>query len=153
MRFTTLFTALFICLPLLTGCKQDNPFGTVYVEGTVTLDGTPIQGVSVTFNPRDGDLVAGGMTDVGGKFRVQTGGAPIGSGAKPGVYDVTFHKAVIEGADLSMEESIAKYGGQQPPVVYIIPQKYENPKTSELEPITVDADRKKNSFTFDLKSE
>ena len=97
--------------------------------------------------PRDGDQSAGGQTDVRGKFTVSTGGF---SGAKPGTYDVVFSKVEIPGADLPMDEYTQKYGGRQPEPVYLIPKKYESPKTSGIEPITVDTDRKKNSFTFEL---
>ena len=153
MRFTTFYIALIFILPLLAGCAEDNPFGTVYVEGTVTLDGTPIQEVSVTFIPVDGELSAGGITDINGKFTLTTGGAPSGSGAKPGTYNVAFSKIEVEGAGLSEEEYMAKYRGGTPPVIYHIPQKYENPAASGIEPITVGADKANNKFTFALTSQ
>jgi len=154
MRFTTLFIAFIFSLPLLTGCQQDNPFGTVYVEGTVTLDGAAIDGVSVTFIPRDSgeQLSAGGVTSANGKFTLTAGGSPAGSGARPGTYDVIFSKEEIPQTE-SPEEAVRLYGGGQPPVTYVIPRKYGSPVTSGIEPITVDTDRKKNSFTFVLTSE
>ena len=145
MRFT-LFLALLLSTTFFIGCREDNPFGTVPVEGVVTLDGAAIPLVSVTLIPREGAHSAGGQTDANGKFTVATGGY---SGAKPGTYDVTFSKIEIPGGDLSMEEHTAKYGGRQPEPVYLVPKKYESPKTSGIEPITVDSN-KKNSFTFEL---
>ena len=152
MRFTTFYIAFFTLL-FLVGCAEDNPFGTVYVEGTVTLDGTPIQEVSVTFIPVDGEQSAGGITDISGKFTLTTGGSPSGSGAKPGTYNVAFNKIEVEGAGLSEEEYMAKYKGVTPPVIYHIPQKYGNPAASGIEPITVDTDKANNKFTFALTSQ
>jgi hypothetical protein len=150
MRYT-LFIALALTLTLFIGCKgQENPHGTVPFEGTVTLDDKPIEGVSVTLNPKDGTNAAGGITGANGKFTVNTSGY---SGAKPGTYDVTFKKVEIPGQDLSFEESQAKYGGKTPSPIYHIPQKYESVKTSGMEPITVTTDKKQNVFTFELKSQ
>ena len=143
---------LIFAVACFNGCGGNkNPFGTVYLEGTVTLDGTPIDGVSVTLIPLDSgeQLSAGGVTDTSGKFTVTAGGSPAGSGARPGKYDITFSKISV-GAVASYEESLKLYGGGQPPVTYLIPQKYESAKTSGIEPVTVDTDKKKNVFTFEL---
>ena len=144
----------FLFLPFFIGCAQENPFGTVYVEGTVTLDGVAIDGVSVTLIPLDAgeQLSAGGVTDASGRFTVTAGGSPAGSGARPGTYDVTFSKVSITQTE-SYEESMRLYGGRQPPIMHLIPQRYGNPRTSDIESITVDTDRRKNKFTFELTSE
>ena len=152
MRITLIIAILLV--PFFAGCGgQDNPFGTVYVEGTVTFDGQPIDGVFITFNPRGGDMVAGGVTDARGRFTVQTAGAPIGSGAVPGEYDVTFRKTAMEGSGLSLEEFSAQYGGGMPPTTFLIPERYGNVRTSGLEPIVVDTNRRNNVFNFALTSE
>ena len=154
MRFT-IFIALILSTTFFVGCGTDksNPFGAVYVEGVVTLDGNPIEGATVTFNPRDGDQAAGGTTDARGKFTVQTGGAPVGSGAKPGVYDVTLRKSRVVGGELSQEEYQQQYGNKPLETVYLIPQKYGRTNTSGFEPITVSNNKADNQFTFDLSSE
>jgi hypothetical protein len=152
MRFT-IFIALVLSLTFFTGCSQPNPFGTVYVEGVVTLDGQPLAGADVMLHPRNGVHVAGGLTDARGRFTVTTGGAPLGSGAQPGEYDVTFRKVRMEGADLSMEELAARFGGRMPPAEWLIPQKYGEVRTSGLDPITVTPNRRQNVFTFELTSE
>jgi len=151
MRFS-FFITLMLSVTFFIGCggAQKNPYGTVHIEGTVTLDGVPIEGANINLNPRDGEYSAGGLTDAKGKFTVNTGGF---SGAKPGEYDVTFNKIEIPGQDLSFEESMAKYGGKTPDLIYHLPQKYDSPKTSGIEPITVDTDRKKNVFTFELTTQ
>ena len=150
MRFT-FFIALALSLVLFVGCTgTENPYGAVHVEGTVTVDGAAIPGINVNFVPRDGEHAAGGQTDANGKFTVSTGGF---NGAKPGTYDVVFSKVEIPGQDLSMEEYNARFGGRQPEPVHIIPQKFESPSTSGIEPVTVDTDRRKNVFTFDLRTQ
>ena len=146
----TFFTALTLSLVLFIGCKEkENPYGTVHIEGTVTLDGTAVEGVNVMLVPRGGDSAAGGITGANGKFTVNTSGY---GGAKPGEYDITFSKVEIPGQDLSMEEFQAKFGSRQPEPQYLIPKKYESVKTSGIEPITVTTDKKQNVFTFDLQS-
>ena len=147
MRFS-FFIALMLSVTFFIGCGgTQNPYGTVHIEGTVTLNGVPIDGANINLNPRDGVHSAGGLTDAKGKFTVNTSGF---SGAKPGEYDVTFSKIEIPGQDLSFEESMAKYGGKTPDPIYHIPQKYDSPNTSGIAPIVVDSDRKKNVFTFEL---
>ena len=66
--------------------------GAVRIEGTVTLDGAPLSGANVILHPRNRKVgqEAGGMTDHRGRFTVTTGNDPIGRGAVPGEYDVTF---------------------------------------------------------------
>jgi hypothetical protein len=149
MNLTKFVIASFLSVLVFTGCgKAPNPFGAVYVEGTVTYDGTPIEGVSVTFIPQGGDLAAGGMTDSSGKFTLTIGGASLGSGAKPGQYDVTFTKVELPEMRPLGEGPVA-----MPVPTYLIPQKYENPRASGIAPVTVDSDKSKNKFTFALSSQ
>jgi|GEM_PF-721281 len=121
---------------------NQNKYGTVNIEGTVTLDGEPMSGVSVILHPRDGNgSVAGGITTRGGKFTVTTdivvdptnplrGTVPMVRGALPGDYDVTFYK---------LKES--NHGiltlGNRPVPEYEVPQRYGDVKTSGLEPIRI----------------
>ena len=98
----------------------------IYIEGTLTLDGVPVQGVSVILIPRNAaGHVAGGITNARGKFTVTTGSASVGSGARAGEYDAVFFKPDV------------------------IPKKYNDPQTSGLEPIKIDAGGKKK-FSFSL---
>jgi len=151
MRYT-FFIALALILPLASfvGCSEANPHGTVHVEGTITFDGNPVQGVNITLRPRDGAHSAGGITDASGRFTVATGGF---NGAKPGEYDITFSKIEIPGGDLSYDEFMAQFGGRQPPAVHLIPQRFGDPNTSGIDPITVTTDRRQNVFRFELTSE
>ena len=153
MRLTTLLIVFIFAATFCAGCGANkNPFGTVYLEGVVTVDGQPIQGISVSLLPRTGDLAAGGITDANGKFVVVTGGAPVGSGAKPGEYDVVFRKQHTEGMNLSMEESKKLYGRGELPMTYLIPKRYSNSTTSGIAPITVSEKKSENKFRFELSS-
>ena len=154
MRLTIILTLL-LSLATFVGCggSNKNPYGAVYLEGTVTLDGSPMEGISVTLVPRDGDLSAGGITDAAGKFTVTTGGSAAGTGAKPGEYDVTFYKVELTGQGLSYEEYQKQFGDKQPETVYLVPKKYESAKTSEIPPITVSSNKADNKFDFALSSD
>ncbi|MDR0869453.1 MAG: carboxypeptidase-like regulatory domain-containing protein [Planctomycetaceae bacterium] len=139
---------LLLCFAAI-GCNNPNPFGTIKVSGTVLLDGNPVQGISVNFNPVGGDISAGGLTDDTGKYTLTTGGATVGGGAIPGEYNVTFSKVEIEGAELDMDEYLKKFGDRQPKITYVVPQKYEDVKTSGIASVKVEKGEK-NIFNFEL---
>jgi hypothetical protein len=137
---------------LLSGCAQKNPYDTTYVEGTVRLDGVPSAGISVTFASAGNDgNSAGGLTNSSGKYKLTAGGAPVGSGAIAGEYNVTFSKIEIEGSNLNYEEYQKQIGNRPPKKTYIVPQKYGNSKTSDIPPVKVEKS-KKNVFDFDLST-
>ena len=116
--------------------REVQPEGILYIEGTLVLDGTPVQGADVTLIPRsEGGREAFGLTNSSGKFKVTTDSAPAGSGVRAGEYDVTFSKRELS-------------GGKK----YVIPKKYDTPNTSGIEPIKIEAGGKK-SFHFELFSE
>ncbi|MDR1484911.1 MAG: carboxypeptidase-like regulatory domain-containing protein [Planctomycetaceae bacterium] len=140
-------TIIFVIV--LSGCGQKNPYDTVYVDGTVTLDGVPIANANVIFAPLGNGNTAGGLTDASGKYKLTTGGAPVGSGAIPDDYDVTFFKAEIEGANLTEEEYEKQIGNRMPKNIYIIPEKYTDTATSGITPVKVEKG-KKNTFNFNL---
>lgn len=62
----------------------------VKVGGTVTLDGTPVEGATVTFMSEDGLKTYGGSTDAAGKFELAGNGV---EGALPGNYKVLVVKS------------------------------------------------------------
>ena len=138
---------------------QRTPSGIVYLEGTVTLDGLPVDGVNVILHPRGGEgTSAGGMTDARGRFRVTTHPAPVGSGAKAGKYDVTFSKVetmemvMIAGRPVPASDFPHERAETFDTRRHIIPPRYGRPRTSGLEPISVEAGGR-NRFTFALTSE
>ena len=146
----------------LGGCGADDPYGAVVVKGTVTVDGKPMDGITISFNPVSGDgMNAGGMTDKQGRFVLTTGGAPFGTGAVPGEYNVTFAKVSNSGSEQpqqTVDEFNAQIagGGRRPSgpmsrVVHHIPEKYSKTATSDIQPVIVEK-KGKNSFNFDLKT-
>jgi hypothetical protein len=84
-----------VALMSVVGCAS----GLASAEGVVTLDGTPVEGATVSFVPVDDTVgrLANGRTDSSGRFRLSTSGKP---GAKPGDYKVTVIKVkAVEGGE------------------------------------------------------
>ncbi len=70
-----------------------------YVEGVVTLDGSPVEGVTVGFSPVDpAGMAAVGTTDANGVFSSVDRGRRAEGGALPGEYNVTFMKSARRGS-------------------------------------------------------
>ena len=73
---------------LLSGMACGGAGKPVKVSGRVTLDGQPLAGATVVFNPADGKgTIAAGRTDADGEFRLTTFGTD--DGALPGDYKIT----------------------------------------------------------------
>lgn len=53
-----------------SGCGRGGP-ALGGVEGTVTLDGTPVEGATVTFSPVEGGRSATAITDSAGHYRLE----------------------------------------------------------------------------------
>src|SRR5262245_40133458 len=81
----------FTLLLIAAGCNSGKP---VKVEGLVTLEGKPVEGATVTFNPQsDQGHIAAGRTGSDGTFRLTT--FTSGDGALAGDYQVTITKASL----------------------------------------------------------
>ncbi|WP_146117760.1 MULTISPECIES: carboxypeptidase-like regulatory domain-containing protein [Pirellulaceae] len=70
------FLSCFICLTSLVaiGCSKGDMPEIGHVSGTVTLDGKPMEGVQVMFEPVDGARSSTAMTDAEGKYVLQYNG-------------------------------------------------------------------------------
>ena len=149
---------------MLCGCGDDGP-STESVEGVVTLDSQPVEGVTVGFSP----TVAGkgtpatGLTDANGVFKLTAiGGGGPGQGTAVGEYNVSFSK-VSKGAGLSFEDTqkmmedpnYGESGGLSaaPANTDLLPEGYKDPKTSGFTVTVASGDNKGDDFKFDLKSE
>jgi hypothetical protein len=136
-----------ICLVVVTGCggTKGGP-ATVDVTGTVTLNGTPIDGASVLFSPdigsSDGRLASQATTDTSGHFKLSThvGGGKFKSGIVLGKYVVSVTK---------LDTAAAKNTFSPPK--NLLPPKYADPKTSLLTAEVVAGQA--NDFQFPLKGE
>lgn len=148
-------------LPILSlsGCMGGGP-AVNYVEGTVTLDGQPVEGVSVSFSPATPDGVAAtGTTDASGKFKLtSTNGGEPGAGAMAGDYTVGFLKTTIESAPgTDLETDDPNYGKAlhsdaevAPKVHHIVPTKYNNPAKSGFKATVKPGKNMGEEFKFDL---
>ena len=155
----------FVCLAalaFLVGCADKGAdVGTTAVTGTVTLDGQPVEGASVSFSPKSADgRAAAGKTDASGHFALTTIAA--GDGAMPGSYGVTVTKTsggkpAMTGppdASATPEERAAYMASvqemQKAPreITDLLPVKYKTVADSGL---TAEVKKGgKNEFTFEL---
>lgn len=84
---------LLAAVAALSGCGPK----LVPAGGTVTLDGTPVEGAMVTFVAEDGGATYTGQSDAGGAFTLSSGAEP---GAMPGKYKVLVTKtAAMSGGE------------------------------------------------------
>lgn len=134
-----------ICLSLVgCGSKGDQPeLGTV--NGTVTLDGQPLAGVAVVFQPDNG-RPSRGMTDAQGKYELiyirQT------KGAKVGPHRVEIAPSEDGGVEETEGDSEGgSTAGSKPAAKSKIPARYNS--KSELNVQVKSGDNKLN---FELKS-
>lgn len=153
-----LYAILCCCASLSCGCTPSNPYGTVSVTGKVTVDGAPLEGVTVSFVPPGDGMSAFGITDADGNYMLTTAGAPYGTGAVPGSYSATFSKTETAPVmTLAEYESLVASGNapRQPPKppepTYLIPQKFSDPKTAGFDPVEVKKGER-NKFDFNLET-
>ncbi len=143
---------------LLSGCggSGGSNLDTVGVSGTVTLDGGPVDGATVTFVPQAGGTAATGQTDASGRYTLTSLGT---DGAVPGEYLVQIVKY-----NYAAGAGSSGGGGEEMPADYQnpaaaeddsgknqLPEKYENAAQSGLK-ATVTDDASKNVFDFKLES-
>ena len=132
----TLIVCLFACC---FGCKSNLPpdLPKLYpCKVTITLDGVPTEGVSVTFSPSDGaKWPAGGTTEPDGTAMLNTNGQYPGVAA--GQYKVILYKDSVEVIGETVKESL------------LIGKDYTSARTTPLD-YTMEAQA--SEVTFDAKS-
>jgi hypothetical protein len=160
----------------VAGCGRSGP-RVEMVEGSVTLDGAPIEGVTVTFKPNgNAGLMAFGMTRADGRFTLNaTRGGKAGAGTAVGDYAVTFTKTkggyeIVEGPTApespppdieTAKAEYEKWAREQalkkprplPPVEYLVPKGYGDAKTSGFTASVQKGRNNGEAFRFDLKSD
>jgi hypothetical protein len=158
-------------LPTVAACRPSGP-PVQMVQGVVTLDGRPIEGVAVTFTP----VVAGGSgieafgnTGADGSYTLSAfRGAKPGSGTLIGEYVVTCAKVTGGGdpaevppprpdaPDTEVEkwrrEEAQRRRTMRAPLVYVVPQAYGDGHTSGLRATVEKGHNSGARFRFDLKS-
>lgn len=131
------------------GCSGSGSPGrppTYPATGTVSLDGKPVAGATITLVPQGGGQPAVAVTDPSGGFRLTTFQA--GDGAVAGTYGVTVEKRVAPGAAAADGAEYQPPTGPLPPPENVLPAKYASVETSGLA-ATIEAGRP-NTFTLDL---
>jgi hypothetical protein len=165
MKYSLLIVALLgATLPILSGCGDSSGRQKTYkANGSVKVNGKPIEGAVVTFQLSGGKESAIGSTDAKGEFELSM--FTPGDGAIEGQYNVAITKftappppATSEGAPgvIASGELGDNYappvggtsGGDKGPKSPI-PEKYANDQTSGLRATITPAGP--NRFDFDLK--
>lgn len=145
MRYQRLnYLCLLVCAcGLLIGCGGGDGPALVPAGGVVNYKGKAIGKINVMLTPSAGGkgMIAEGTSDESGKFKLQT--KEPGDGAMVGSYTVAFNYVPEEVPVMPGFAGAAK-------IVSPIPEKYGDASKSG-HTATVDADKSKNNFTFDLK--
>lgn len=158
-----LSASLVLFLVFLLGCggsADPNRPKTYPVSGTVTQGGQPVADAEVTFHLKDGSQGAIGVTDASGKYTLTT--FTSGDGAVAGEHLVTVTKydrpKIVPRGDGSIadtgdeeeapEESGASRAGDAEPKS-LLPEKYADPKTSELTATVSESGENKFDFNID----
>ncbi|MDO4558170.1 MAG: carboxypeptidase-like regulatory domain-containing protein [Planctomycetia bacterium] len=114
---------------LFSGCGPANPLGVVDVSGTVTLDGQPVEGATVTFRAEDGTF-GSGRTKADGTYIVTMAASPV-PGLPKGSYKVKVVKKDIPPIDM---EKLASGSGpdsgsadqKKTEIADLLPKKYDS---------------------------
>lgn len=130
-----------------------------YVEGVVTLAGSPLEGASVGYSPVDRKvgLPAGGKTDAQGRYRLTAvGGGRERAGTAVGDYRVSITKVEIVPPDAPQPPPPAWWNpslGPKPvPIRSLIPEAYGDPATSGLRAAVKAGRNTGPEFSFQLDS-
>ena len=160
MQNIRLFILLIMTLAAV-GCGSKGGIKTYYVEGTVTLDGEPLEDALITFIPvteTPGSKTAGGKTDASGMYVLTSDSGLAGQGAVAGDYLVTIRKvkitAVPRRGEAAPTAEQLKNPYYQPPAMdsiqtVITPRSYAAATTT---PLRATVTKGKNEITFDLTS-
>jgi hypothetical protein len=140
------------CLCVFLGCgTPDGQRPTAPVEVSVTYQGSPLEGATVTFVTTDEPIAANGITDSKGVAQLSTYGTK--DGAVVGNNLVMITKTEV---DKSVKTKVvpadqADTVGYSPltPLKSLIPGKYSAPGTSGLQ---AEVKKGRNKFSFDLKN-
>ena len=117
--------AVMLCVAILglAGCGGSDGFQLAPVSGTITLDGQPLAGATVSFQPAGGGATvgpgSGAVTDASGKYELKTAEAKPRSGAAVGA-----HVVRITGVQ---EQRDAGDDTQRPMAKDPVPPKYRDP--------------------------
>lgn len=151
-RFS-LASSLAVCV-LLIGCsggKKEDPNRPARspVSGKVTLQGAPVERATVTLRPVNGNHSALALTDAAGRYVLGT--FDKADGVVPGEYEVTITKLApgTGGSQPAPDDPNYNPNVKPEPPQHQLPEKYADPKTSNLKASISTAPN--NSLDFDLQ--
>ena len=114
---------------------------TVTASGTITLDGAPLDGASITLLNENG-VTAIAKSDSSGRFSLRTVvGSDMVDGAVPGLHQVGVAKTVTEGGGAEMKpgeserDMVNRMAGSMTSAAkqkFIVPQQFGSPQSSNL---------------------
>ncbi len=121
--FTAWLCGAAVCVTLgLSGCGSSDGYSLVPVSGTITLDGQPLAGASISFQPAGGGSIgpsSGAVTDASGKYELKTSEADSRAGAVVGSHQVRI-TGITDTRDPS--DDTVKPAAKDP-----VPQRYRDP--------------------------
>ncbi|MGL6196888.1 MAG: hypothetical protein ACRC2T_18905 [Thermoguttaceae bacterium] len=117
------------------------------VSGTITMNGEPVTGATVIFNPdseTDGDA-ATGITNEKGEYKLQTANGKVDGGTTPGNYTVMVKKTEFVKTGAVTYDSSGNTSEETLPQS-LLPQQFGSPRS----PLKAVVEKKKNTFDFKL---
>lgn len=159
-RLTVVLAGAAVAAIVLGGaCNRGTTKPKTYpVTGTVTMNGQPVAGATVTFTPKEpagpgqaGPQAASAVTDDQGRYQIGTFAK--GDGALPGEYLVSVTKyeggGPTGGGSGSEEEYRPPVPGEEVPVPKnVLPAQYANPNSSGL---SFKVEAKSNTYDITLQ--
>ncbi len=126
-----------VSLLIFAGCSSSDTAESLgaTVSGSVTYNGSPVDGAMVTFRPAsEGAQGAFARTDAEGKYELSSSAAAT-SGVVPGEYNVTVTKTEVGQSNVASEEDpdYNPYAAGPSKPKSVLPKKYADAKTSGLE--------------------
>ncbi|MDR3232137.1 MAG: hypothetical protein LBT46_00460 [Planctomycetaceae bacterium] len=134
MKHIIIITLLIVTLSI-AGCGQRGLKGLSKVSGTITLNGQPLEGATISFSPQTPDTRgAAALSGAGGNFQVTT--LHSNDGVQPGEYLISVSKIESEGILPAAEVRRIGAKNYHPQRTQMVPEKYLKAETSDLK-ITV----------------
>lgn len=140
--------SLFLSVVSLAACSSNDAseIQAIPVTGTVTLDGEPAEGVSVTFFPADGTSGNGGYGTTGSDGTFTLSNQMSSPGVPEGNYVVLFNKMRTSDGQPIPEDAMAADVG----ATNVLPPVYNNPENTPFRVIVSSSGA--NMETYELKS-
>ncbi|MDR1141235.1 MAG: carboxypeptidase-like regulatory domain-containing protein [Planctomycetaceae bacterium] len=149
--FSTFAVIFCFVAVVLTGCSKSNIIDTESVMGTVTLNGQPLEGASVSFSPKVSGqgTPASAVTDAQGKYVLQTPLGAAQAGTSQGEYIVLIRKYTPKATGQKLKNDNDKEMEITQPV-NILPEIYSDPTKT---PLAASVKPGKNTYDFDIKNQ